>query len=147
MRLGDCREVLRDYPDGHFSFVATDPPYNVHLRRTMCTGVYDDTHANRRTDYDMKSEEDGDIANLDSFDAYLEGMREIIAELVRVHAPRSDMADTNGHGGRAAADVGFVPKGEKIWYQSGTRLRPYGYPFAYVPNIAHQYIVIVQKPK
>jgi hypothetical protein len=42
---------------------------------------------------------------------------------------------------------GFVPKGEIIWYQAGTRLRPYGYPFAYIPNIAHQYIVIFQKPK
>ncbi len=42
---------------------------------------------------------------------------------------------------------GFVPKGEKIWYQAGTRLRPYGYPFAYVPNIVHQYILVLQKPK
>jgi hypothetical protein len=33
-----------------------------------------------------------------------------------------------------------------VWYQAGTRLRPYGYPHAYVPNIAHQHIVILRKP-
>ena len=48
---------------------------------------------------------------------------------------------------RRAEAVGFVTKGEKIWYQAGARLRPYGYPFAYIPNITHQYIVIFQKPK
>ena len=46
-----------------------------------------------------------------------------------------------------AEAAGFVTKGEKIWYQAGSRLRPYGYPFAYIPNITHQYIVIFQKPK
>ena len=44
---------------------------------------------------------------------------------------------------RRAASVGFVPKGEIVWYQAGTKLRPYGY----VPNIAHQYIVILQRPR
>jgi len=42
--------------------------------------------------------------------------------------------------------AGLVPKGDIAWYQAGTRLRPYGYPRAYVPNIAHQHIVILRKP-
>ncbi len=48
---------------------------------------------------------------------------------------------------RRAKSIGFVPKGEIIWYQAGTKLRPYGYPRSYVPNIAHQYIVILQRPR
>jgi hypothetical protein len=48
---------------------------------------------------------------------------------------------------RRAEAEGFVTKGEKIWYQAGTRLRPYGYPYAYIPNITHQHIVILQKPR
>jgi DNA modification methylase len=55
IHLGDCREVLAGMPEESFSFCATDPPYNIHLERTMCNGVYDDTHTNRRTDYDMHS--------------------------------------------------------------------------------------------
>ena len=48
---------------------------------------------------------------------------------------------------RRAGTVGFISKGEIIWYQAGTKLRPYGYPYSYVPNRAHQYIVIMQRPR
>jgi hypothetical protein len=44
-----------------------------------------------------------------------------------------------------AGAVGFIPKGDLIWYQAGTRLRPYGYPKAFVPNIAHQHILVLRK--
>ncbi len=160
MHQGDCRAVLAQMPEGSFNFVATDPPYNIHLERTMCNGAYDATHSNRRTDYDMHSDEEGDLANLETFEDYVDGMGAVFAELYRVLAPRSYMAVivrnayqggryiyTNVALAQAAEAVGFVLKGEKIWYQAGTRLRPYGYPFAYVPNIAHQYIVILQKPR
>ena len=29
-------------------------------------------------------------------------------------------------------------------YQAGTRLRPYGYPKVFVPNIAHQHILVLR---
>jgi hypothetical protein len=46
----------------------------------------------------------------------------------------------------ARAEVaGLVPKGDIVWYQAGTRLRPYGYPRAFVPNIAHQHIVVLRR--
>ena len=45
-----------------------------------------------------------------------------------------------------AEAVGLVPKGDIAWYQAGTRLRPYGYPRSFVPNIAHQHIVVLRKP-
>ena len=44
-----------------------------------------------------------------------------------------------------ASAAGLVPKGDLIWYQAGTRLRPYGYPRAFVPNIAHQHIVVLRR--
>ena len=44
-----------------------------------------------------------------------------------------------------AAAAGLVPKGDLVWYQAGTRLRPYGYPRAFVPNIAHQHIVVLRR--
>jgi len=160
VHIGDCREVMGRMGAGSFDFIATDPPYNVHLERTMCNGVYDASHSNRRTDYDMRSDDPADLANLDTFDNYLSGMRDVFAECLRVLAPRAYMAVivrnayqngryvyTNIRLAEAAESVGFVLKGEKVWYQAGTRLRPYGYPFAYVPNIAHQYIVILQKPR
>jgi hypothetical protein len=44
-----------------------------------------------------------------------------------------------------ASGVGLVPKGDLIWYQAGTRLRPYGYPTGFVPNIAHQHILVLRR--
>jgi hypothetical protein len=43
--------------------------------------------------------------------------------------------------------AGFVLKGVKIWYGTGARVRPYGYPAGYVPNIVHQNILILQRPR
>jgi DNA modification methylase len=158
--VDDCRAAMRRLEPESVAFVATDPPYNIHLERTMCNGVYDATHSNRRTDYDMRSDNVLDLANVPSFDAYLDGMREVFTEMNRVLIPGGYVAVivrnayqngryiyTNVHLAEAAEAAGFVLKGEKVWYQAGTRLRPYGYPFAYVPNIAHQYIVVLQKPR
>ena len=163
MIVGDALEILRDggrLPDGSFDFVATDPPYNVHLERTMCDGRYDATHANRRTDYDMRSDDPRDLANLGTYDRYLDAMQDAFAGMLRVLRPggyvalivRNAYQDgeylfTHVDLARRAKAAGLVPKGEIVWYQTGSRLRPYGYPNAFVPNIAHQFIVILQKPR
>ncbi len=159
MLLGDSRKVLAEMEPDSFHFIATDPPYNTHLERTMCDGRYPE-HSNRRTDYDMRSEEDGDIANLPDYDHYLVGMGEVMAGCYRVLIPGRYMAlicrnayqngeyiFTHVDLARTAKEQGFIPKGEIVWYQAGTRLRPYGYPHSYVPNIAHQFILILQKPR
>ena len=39
------------------------------------------------------------------------------------------------------------PRAISIWYQAGTRLRPYGYPDAFVPNIAHQHILVLRRDR
>jgi hypothetical protein len=41
----------------------------------------------------------------------------------------------------------FILQGVKVLVQNNKRLYPYGYPYAYVENIHHQYIVIFRKPR
>ena len=41
----------------------------------------------------------------------------------------------------------FVVKGLTILYQTHKRVFPYGYPAAFVPNLHHQYIVILRNEK
>jgi len=163
MHLGDCRKVMAEMQDNSFDFIATDPPYNLQLKRTMCTGK-ESPFTNRHTDYNMLSEEEGDIANLESYEEYLTAMGEVFEQCLRILKPGGYMTVilrnayqggryifTHADLARVAGGIndgnGFIPKGEKIWYQAGSRLRPYGYPFAYVPNIVHQFILILQKPK
>ena len=158
MRQGDARRLLAAIPDESIDFVATDPPYNVQLPMTMAGGRLAEAHANRRTDYSMVSDLDADLANLPDYPAFLDAMQEVMAELHRVLRPgRYAVVIVRDayQGGRylfTAADlagradsVGLVPKGDIAWYQAGTRLRPYGYPRSFVPNIAHQHIVVLRK--
>jgi DNA modification methylase len=159
MRLGDARELLPRIPDASVDFVATDPPYNVQLRMTMAGGRLAEAHANRRTGYAMVSQLDADLANLPDYPAFLDAMSGILGEVRRVLRPGRYAAlivrdaYQDGRYVFTAADLaaraevaGLVPKGDIAWYQAGTRLRPYGYPRSFVPNIAHQHIVIVRRP-
>ena len=158
LRVGDARERLREIADASVDFVATDPPYNVQLPMTMAGGHLAETHANRRTDYAMVSELPGDLANLPSYAAFLDAMGGILGEVHRVLRPGRYAvlivrdAYQDGRYLFTAADLaaradaaGLVPKGDIAWYQAGTRLRPYGYPRAFVPNIAHQHILVLRK--
>ena len=158
LRVGEARELLRAIPDASIDFVATDPPYNVQLPMTMAGGKLAAAHANRRTDYAMVSDLEGDLANLPDYPAFLDAMGVILAEVHRVLRPGRYavlIVRDAYQGGRylftgadlaaRAAAVGLVPKGDIVWYQAGTRLRPYGYPRAFVPNIAHQHIVVLRK--
>lgn len=146
-----------------FDFIVMDPPYNIHLEQTMSGAggeQYAEKHSNRRSDYNMRSDEERDLANLASYADYLNAMGEVFDRCFRLLRPgrymaiivrnayqNSEYMFTHVDLARRAKSVGFVPKGEIIWYQSGTKLRPYGYPYSYVPNITHQYIVIIQRPK
>ncbi len=160
MVVGDCLEVMRSFDAGRFDFIVTDPPYNVHFKITMSVGKQGKYKewANRRTDFDMKSDDPRDFANLGGYPAYLDAMEAAFKECFRVLKPGKYMAliVRNAYqGGRytfthadlaaRAERAGFTTKGEIVWWQTGTRLRPYGYPFAYVPNIAHQHIVVLRK--
>jgi DNA modification methylase len=159
LRVGDALEVLPGLDAESVDFVATDPPYNVQLPMTMAGGRLAEAHANRRTDYAMVSTLEADLANLPDYPAFLDAMGTVLGEVHRVLRPGRYavlIVRDAYQGGRylfTAADLaaradraGLVPKGDIAWYQAGTRLRPYGYPRAFVPNIAHQHIVVLRKP-
>ena len=127
---------------------------------TMAGGTLAETHANRRTDYAMVSdlperprqparlpgvprrdERDprarstascgpGRYAVLIVRDAYQEGRYLFTAADLAARADR----------GRASC-----PRATSRGTRPGTRLRPYGYPRSFVPNIAHQHILVLRK--
>jgi DNA modification methylase len=158
MRLGDSLDLLPQIETDSIDFVATDPPYNIQLPITMSGGKLAEEHANRRTDYAMVTEHAGDLANSADYATFLDRMETVFAQLLRVLRPDryaavivrdayqdgryiftgSDLADR-------ATRAGFTAKGDVIWYQAGTRLRPYGYPRSFVPNIAHQHVLVLRR--
>jgi DNA modification methylase len=158
LRVGDALAILPVLPDRSFDLVATDPPYNLQLPMTMAGGSLAATHANRRTDYAMVTDSDRDLANAPDYGTFIERMGEVFGELARVLGDgryavvivRDAYQDgryvfTGSDLAARAAAAGLSPKGDLIWYQAGTRLRPYGYPHAFVPNIVHQHILVLRK--
>jgi hypothetical protein len=106
----------------------------------------------------MVTSDPADLANAPDYPAFLERMTEALGQLQRVLKPgryavlivRDAYQDgrylfTGADLAARAASVGLVPKGDLIWYQAGTRLRPYGYPTGFVPNIAHQHLLVLRR--
>jgi DNA modification methylase len=160
LRQGDALTVLPTLAEASVDLVAMDPPYNLQLPLTMAGGKLAETHANRRTDYAMVSDDPADVANSPDYPTFLDRMEAVLGECRRVLRPgryATVIVRDAYQGGRylfTAADlagraerVGLVPKGDLVWYQAGTRLRPYGYPNAFVPNIAHQHILVLRRDR
>lgn len=158
LRTGDALAILPTLPEDSVDLVATDPPYNLQLPMTMAGGALAEAHANRRTDYAMITDSADDLANAADYPAFLDRMGDAFGALQRVlREGRYAVVIVRDayQGGRylftgsdlaeRAARTGLVPKGDLIWYQAGTRLRPYGYPHAFVPNIVHQHILVLRK--
>jgi DNA modification methylase len=157
MVLDDALRGLARLGPGSVDMIATDPPYNPQLRMTMAGGAAATAWANRRTDYAMITDDPVDIANSASYPEYLDRMAQVLGECRRVLRDRGYavliVRDAYQEGryrftgadlAARAEHVGLVPKGDLVWYQAGTRLRPYGYPRGFVPNIVHQHILVLQ---
>ncbi len=155
--VGDALAILPTMTSGSVDLVATDPPYNLQLPMTMAGGPLAEQHANRRTDYAMVTDSARDLANAPDYETFLERMGLVFAELRRVLRDRGYVlvivrdAYQDGRYVFTGSDLaaratlaGLVPKGDLIWYQAGTRLRPDGYPHAVVPNIVHQHILVLR---
>jgi DNA modification methylase len=158
LRCGDALALLPELEANSVDFIATDPPYNVQLPQTMAGGPLAEAHANRRTDYAMVSDHPADLANAPDYATFLDRMGDVFSGLHRVLRDgryatvivRDAYQDgrylfTGADLASRASAAGFIPKGDLIWYQAGTRLRPYGYPRAFVPNIAHQHVLVLRK--
>jgi DNA modification methylase len=157
LEVGDAMSLVCDLDDASVDLIATDPPYNPQLKVTMSGGALAEKFANRRTDYAMVTDDPADFANSASYAEYLERMGGLFGELRRVLRPRRYAvvivrdAYQQGRYRFVASDLaaraephGFDVKGDLIWYQAGTRLRPYGYPHAFVPNIVHQHVLVLR---
>lgn len=154
--IGDSKKVLRKFKDEYFQFIVTSPPYWNILQK-------DKDHKAKRervskgvdTKYSTLEE---DLGNTKTYSLFLKKLQVIFKECYRVleskkymavivtdfkHKSRyysyhSDLADN-------ITEVGFSHEGVIILVQDNKNLYPYGIPYAYVPNINHQYILIFRK--
>ncbi len=157
---GDSRNLKKYFKKDFFDFIITSPPYWNILNKK-------DHKANARaingraTKY---SEDSDDLGNIDNYEQFLDELSNIFLDCYELLKPGkyiniivSDFrnkskfyafhADLINKLTNEKNERHFDLKGIKILIQNAKKLFPYGYPFSYVENIHHQYILILQKKK
>lgn len=154
---GDAREVLKTLEDNTTDFVVTSPPYWNILHKEDHKANQERKSQNLDTRY---SDNDRDLGNIHDYSRFLEEVTGILGECSRCLRPRKYMAVVVSDFREKSRYITFHSdlangllrfklelRGIKILYQRHKRVFPYGYPFAYVPNIHHQYILVMQNMK
>lgn len=164
--LGDTREELKKLDDCSFDFMVTSPPYWSILNKKADYKVKKERLANNlATNY--SDDDEDDLANIESYEEFLHILvDDVFLECGRLLRPKkymclvvsdfrnksefisfhSDLIQALNR--RVTADgYKITLQGVKVLLQNHKTLLPYGYPFAYVENIHHQYILIFRKDK
>lgn len=164
--LGDSREELKRFPSSSFDFMVTSPPYWSILNKKADHKVMKERVANNlATNY--SDDDENDLANVGSYEEFLEILvDDIFMECARVLRPKKYMCLVVSDFRNKSEFISFhsdliqamnkretsdgyrvTLQGVKVLLQNHKTLLPYGYPFAYVENIHHQYILIFRKDK
>ncbi|MBA7536128.1 hypothetical protein ES705_28390 [subsurface metagenome] len=157
VKAGDSRKLVNELEPDSVDFVVTSPPYWNILHKEDHKAKQERKDNNLDTRY---SDDSLDIGNIHDYDDFLSEVTSIIGACgrpLRTHKYMvvivSDFRDKSrfimfhAHLADALAEYMLELRGITILYQRHKRIFPYGYPYAYVPNIHHQYIVILQNCK
>ena len=164
--LGDSREELKKFADRTFDLMVTSPPYWSILNKKADHKVKSERLANNlATNY--SDHDDQDLANIATYEEFLKVLvDEVFLECARVLRPKKYMCIVVSDFRNKSEFISFhsdliqamnqrgtsdgcqiTLQGVKVLLQNHKTLLPYGYPFAYVENIHHQYILIFRKDK
>lgn len=155
--IGDARqpETYTQLGETLFDLILTDPPYGEMMARPK-TGERKKRGTPDATPF---TEDAADLGNL-AYDAFLEALREVLAlalERLKRHGYLvlfvKDLQPTRSHHNMLHADVVTalleLPRisfrGYRIWYDQTQNLYPFGYPFTFVANQMHQFILVFRK--
>lgn len=157
VRVGDARDLIKELPDDSLDFVVTSPPYWIILHKVDHKARQERIEQDLDTRY---SDDPRDLGNVTEYGDFLSELASILGECARplkagkhMAVVVSDFRDKSKyvmfHSDLAAAllPYGLEMRGLKVLYQRHKRVFPYGYPYAYVPNIHHQFILILQNAK
>jgi DNA modification methylase len=155
--VGDARHLALTLQLESIDFIVTSPPYWNILHKEDHKANQERKQHNLDTKY---SDDPGDLGNIVEYETFLTEVGSILGACGQALRPQkymavivSDFRDKSRylmfHADivNALASYKFALRGLTVLYQRHKRIFPYGYPYAFVPNIHHQYIVILQKEK
>ncbi len=159
---GDCIEQLKKLKDSSYDFMVTSPPYWSILNKKADHKVISRVEEKLATNYSDSSKDLGNIENYEEFleilvnDVFKECARALkkdkyMAIVVSDFRNKSEYisfhSDLIQKINKLRIDNNYIItlQGTRILLQNHKSLLPYGYPFSYVENIHHQYILIFKK--
>lgn len=152
--VGDARR-LADFPEvaaRPFDLILTDPPYAAMMAREK-TGERKKRGQPAATPFTASPD---DLGNLGYWE-FLDELRGVFTGALAFLRPRGhlvlfakDLQPTAEHHNMLHADIavalravpGLEFRGYRIWHDQSLNLYPFGYPFAFVANQQHQFILI-----
>ncbi|MEI7668432.1 MAG: DNA methyltransferase, partial [Erysipelotrichaceae bacterium] len=150
--IGDANEKLKEIGKESIDFILTDVPYWImdQVTKTRSSAASRESKLSKFNDKDLQSKEE-----------WLEEMKSIFTNSAPVLKKNGYMAVFIGDMYRGkefhflSADLArtiseiddFVLKSDIIWHDDSKMLHIYGYPFAYIPSMIHQHILIFRKEK
>jgi DNA modification methylase len=152
---GDARRVIPTLASNSVKLVVTSPPYWNILHKQDHKAKQERLQHGLDTKY---SNDAADLGNIASYDNFLATLADTIALsksclvagghvciVVGDFRQKSKYVMFHADIAREMEGRGFTLKGITVLYQRHKRVFPYGFPYSYVPNLHHQYIVILQK--
>lgn len=157
---GDALQLDNIFTDKDYLFdlVLTDPPYGNMLSRKRSGERKKRTGDDSPTPF---TNEHQDLGNM-SHEQFYDSLKSVIAQSMEFLKVKGyvvvfckDLQPTAERPNLIHADVVNtliqIPnlrfRGYKIWYDKSQKLYPFGYPYAYVSNQLHQFILIFRKEK
>jgi len=152
----DARTAIPSIKPNSVKLVVTSPPYWNILHKEDHKAKQERKSNGLDTRY--STSDPADLGNMSSYDEFIRELSNTLALTRECLVDRGHICIIVGdfrHKSRyymfhadIAAEMetrGFTLKGIKILYQRHKRIFPYGFPYSYVPNLHHQYIVIMEK--
>ncbi|MBY0756821.1 helix-turn-helix domain-containing protein [Clostridium sardiniense] len=157
----DCREALENMENNSIDLVITSPPYWSILNKKIDHKTKKRVEEGLATNY---SDDKKDLANIDDYQEFLEELKDVFIKSAKVLKDNKYMCIIVSDFRNQSEFVSFhsdiiqimnkckiddkhelMLQGVKALLQNHKSLLPYGYPFSYVENIHHQYILIFKK--
>ena len=163
-KCGDCLEILNNEKemnsllrDEKISLVLIDPPY-ANMMSKEKTGGDIAVYGNKATPFTNDERDFGNLSQTAFFDSLKQSV-ELVLPYIKKHGYIvifiKDLQPNKKELNLLHADIikkiNEIPnlnyKGLRIWADRSAKLFPYGYPFSFVANQIHQYILVFRKEK
>jgi len=163
-KCGDCLEILDNEKemnsllrDEKISLVLIDPPY-ANMMSKEKTGGDIAVYGNKATPFTNDERDFGNLNQTVFFDSLKQSVK-LVLPYIKKHGYIvifiKDLQPNKKELNLLHADIieklNQIPnlnyKGLRIWADRSAKLFPYGYPFSFVANQIHQYILVFRKEK